>query len=73
VGVRLKVNENLPNGVAEFLNGHGYDALTTPDQGLQGIPDDELWVAYRAKAAGWLPPTRGLPICGVIRREAMPG
>jgi len=43
VPVRLKVDENLPNEIAESLNRHGCDALTVRNQGWQGIADDELW------------------------------
>jgi predicted nuclease of predicted toxin-antitoxin system len=43
VPVVLKVDENLPNEIAELLNRHGYDALTVGDQGWQGMADDELW------------------------------
>jgi predicted nuclease of predicted toxin-antitoxin system len=39
----LKVDENLPNEIAELLNRHGCDALTVGDQGWKGMADDELW------------------------------
>lgn len=44
---RFKVDENLPDDVAELLNGRGYDALTVVDQGWKGLPDDHLWHRIR--------------------------
>jgi predicted nuclease of predicted toxin-antitoxin system len=51
----LKVDENLPNEIAELLNSHGDDALTIGDQRWQGLADDELW--GRIKAEGRWPVT----------------
>ena len=41
--VRLKIDENLPSEIADFLNALGYDAATVVQQGWQGTADDELW------------------------------
>jgi len=40
---RFKVDEKLPDDIAELLNGRGYDALTEADQGWKGLTDDPLW------------------------------
>ncbi len=41
--IRIKVDENLPEQIAELFNAHGHDAVTVGDQGWQGLADDELW------------------------------
>jgi predicted nuclease of predicted toxin-antitoxin system len=43
VNVGVKVDEDLPRQVADLFSGRGYDAVTVVMQGLQGLPDDELW------------------------------
>jgi predicted nuclease of predicted toxin-antitoxin system len=43
VPVRLKVDENLPNEIANLFNDDGHDAVTVADQGWEGLADDELW------------------------------
>ncbi len=40
---RFKVDENLPNEIAELLDGRGFDAVTVADQAWSGLPDDLLW------------------------------
>jgi len=40
---RFKVDENLPDEIAELLRSRGHDAVTVVDQGWCGLPDDELW------------------------------
>jgi predicted nuclease of predicted toxin-antitoxin system len=49
VPVRLKVDENLPDDIAQLLNANGHDALTIADQGWQGMADDELWARVQAE------------------------
>jgi predicted nuclease of predicted toxin-antitoxin system len=39
----LKVDENLPDEIAELFVGHGHDAITVADQGWCGMVDRELW------------------------------
>lgn len=51
--VRLKVDENLPNEIAELLSQHGCDALTVHNQGWQGTADDELWARVEGERR-WL-------------------
>jgi len=53
VVARLKVDEDLPSGIANLLNAHGHDALTVRDQGWQGTPDDELWGRVQSEGR-WL-------------------
>ena len=50
---RLKVDENLPNEVAELLIEPGCDALTVHNQGWQGTADDELWARVQGEQR-WL-------------------
>jgi predicted nuclease of predicted toxin-antitoxin system len=53
VPARLKVDENLPDEIAELLNGHGHDAVTVSDQGWEGLADGELWRRIQAEGR-WL-------------------
>jgi predicted nuclease of predicted toxin-antitoxin system len=46
---RLKVDENLPDEIAELLNDRGHDAVTVADQGWEGLPDGELWRRIQAE------------------------
>ena len=40
---RLKVDENLPDEIADLLRQYGHDAVTVADQGWEGLADNELW------------------------------
>ena len=51
--VRFKVDENLPDEIAEMLTALGHDALTVRDQGCQGMADDQLWGLIQAEGR-WL-------------------
>jgi predicted nuclease of predicted toxin-antitoxin system len=51
--IRIKVDENLPEQIADLFNAHGYDALTVGDQGWRGLADDELWRRIQAEGR-WL-------------------
>jgi predicted nuclease of predicted toxin-antitoxin system len=42
VVARLKVDENLPDEIADLFVRHGYDAVTVADQGWRGMADDQL-------------------------------
>jgi predicted nuclease of predicted toxin-antitoxin system len=53
VAARLKVDENLPDEIAELFLRHGHDAVTVADQGWEGLPDDELWRGIQAEGR-WL-------------------
>ena len=41
--MRIKLDENLPAGLAEALAELGHDADTVRDEGLSGRSDDEVW------------------------------
>lgn len=43
MGIRVKVDEDLPTEVAHRLASAGHDTRTVRDQGLSGIPDENLW------------------------------
>jgi predicted nuclease of predicted toxin-antitoxin system len=49
VPARLKVDENLPDEIAELLRGRGHDAVTVADQGWEGLADVELWRRIQAE------------------------
>jgi predicted nuclease of predicted toxin-antitoxin system len=51
--IRIKVDEKLPEQIADLFNAHGYDALTVGDQGWRGLADDELWRRIQAEGR-WL-------------------
>lgn len=53
MGVRLKVDEDLPRQVAEMLNAQGHDAVTVLEQGWKGASDDVLWRRIQAEQR-WL-------------------
>jgi predicted nuclease of predicted toxin-antitoxin system len=40
--MRFKVDENLPIEAAELLRQAGHDAMTVPEQGLGGEPDEHI-------------------------------
>ena len=42
MAARLKVDENLPDEIADVVVRYGYDAVTAADQGWRGIADDQL-------------------------------
>jgi predicted nuclease of predicted toxin-antitoxin system len=41
--MRFKVDENLPEELAELLRDHGHDAVSVRAQGLQGQPDSVVF------------------------------
>jgi predicted nuclease of predicted toxin-antitoxin system len=53
VPARLKVDENLPAGIADLLNQRGHDAVTVVAQGWRGLADNELWLRIQAEGR-WL-------------------
>jgi predicted nuclease of predicted toxin-antitoxin system len=46
--VKIKLDENLPAGLAKDLQALGHDVDTVREEGLTGRPDQDLWVAARA-------------------------
>ncbi|HEY3358246.1 MAG TPA: DUF5615 family PIN-like protein [Polyangia bacterium] len=45
----VKVDEDLPRGVADALRDGGYDAQTVHEQGLSGYDDERLWRCVQAE------------------------
>jgi predicted nuclease of predicted toxin-antitoxin system len=43
--MRIKLDENLPQTLAEVLNALGHDADSVNDEGLAGHPDGDVWRA----------------------------
>jgi predicted nuclease of predicted toxin-antitoxin system len=40
---RVKVDEDLPQQIADLFVSHGHDAKTVVGQGWQGFPDTDIW------------------------------
>jgi len=40
---RFKVDENLPDEIADLFGRYGHDAVTVADQGWRGMADRDLW------------------------------
>jgi predicted nuclease of predicted toxin-antitoxin system len=53
MAARLKIDEDLPQEIAELLNAHGYDAVTVREQGWTGSADGDLWQRIQ-KEDRWL-------------------
>lgn len=53
MGVRLKVDEDLPRQIADMLNALGRAAVTVLGQGWSGVSDDVLWRRIQAEGR-WL-------------------
>ncbi len=43
MGIRAKVDEDLPTDIAAMLRAAGHDALSVVEQGLTGPTDEALW------------------------------
>jgi len=48
--MKIKLDENLPSGLATVLKALGHDVQTTRDEGLQGCPDEQVWDAAQAES-----------------------
>lgn len=48
--MKLKIDENLPQGLCEILNAQGHEAKTVYDQKLSGRRDDEIWETVQRNA-----------------------
>jgi predicted nuclease of predicted toxin-antitoxin system len=46
--VRVKLDENIPAGVAGALASLGHDVDTVPEEGLAGEADETVWAATKA-------------------------
>ena len=48
--MRIKLDENLPTHLATLLQELGHDVHTTPEEGLSGRPDEEIWEASKRES-----------------------
>lgn len=48
--MKIKLDENMPTELVDFLRGLGHDADTVESEGLKGHDDDAVWAACRAEA-----------------------
>lgn len=63
---RFKIDENLPDSVADLLQGDGHDAVTVGDRGLRGQDDEMLGRICRAERRAIVTLDRGF---GDLRRH----
>ncbi|HYK01909.1 MAG TPA: DUF5615 family PIN-like protein [Thermoanaerobaculia bacterium] len=54
--MRIKLDENLPQTLADVLNALGHDADSVNDEGLAGHPDGDVWRAAQEAHHVPLPP-----------------
>lgn len=47
--MKVKIDENLPQELAEVLTSLGHDAITTLDENLCGCSDDQIWNVVQAE------------------------
>ena len=47
--MKIKVDENLPQNLAEGLTALGHDVKSVYDENLSGCADDELWKAVQVE------------------------
>ena len=45
--MRIKIDENLPAGLAQVLGAMGHEVWTVPQQGLRGKDDAAIWVTVQ--------------------------
>jgi hypothetical protein len=72
VAARVKIDENLPDDIADLLSALGLDAVTVADQGWRGMADSGIWQGIQAEGDGSSPRTKQSPICDAIRRGRTP-
>ncbi len=53
MAISVKVDEDLPQEVADTFTEYGYDATTVLRQGWQGIKDNDLWIRVQQEKR-WL-------------------
>lgn len=49
MATRIKVDEDLPQAVAERLRAAGHDAFTVVEEDLSGASDDRVWEAAHSE------------------------
>jgi predicted nuclease of predicted toxin-antitoxin system len=53
VASRFKIDENLPDEIADLFIRRGHDTVTVADQGWRGMADDDLWQGIQDESR-WL-------------------
>ena len=53
MAISVKVDEDLPQEVADTFTEYGYDATTVLRQGWQGVGDNDLWIRVQQEKR-WL-------------------
>ena len=53
MAIGVKVDEDLPQEVADIFTEYGYDAITVVRQGWQGLGDNDLWIRVQQEKR-WL-------------------
>lgn len=48
--MKIKLDENMPEGLAIRLRALGYDVHTVPEEALAGHADPDIWAAAQAEA-----------------------
>jgi len=43
--MQIKLDENMPAGLAAMLASFGHDVDTVPEEGLSGKPDLDVWAS----------------------------
>lgn len=70
MSARVKIDEDLPQQIADMMAARRHDATTVVGQGWQGTSDADLWPRVQGERRWLITLTRDLPICADIRREA---
>jgi hypothetical protein len=68
VASRFKIDENLPDEIADLFIRHGHDAVTVADQGWRGMADDDLRQGIQDESR-WLV-TAGQGVCRSAKSSA---
>ena len=63
--MHIKVDEDLPQAVAQILRRHGYDCSTVSEQRMRGWQDPALWKAVQAHGQFLITADKGF---GDVRR-----
>lgn len=48
--MKIKLDENMPEGLADHLRTLGHDVHTVPEESLAGHSDPDIWAAAQAEA-----------------------
>jgi len=58
--MKVKIDENLPAEIADDLRALGHDAMTVVDQGMAGIPDEQLMVRVEQESRVFMTMDKGI-------------